>query len=95
MLREGRIDVQTALGKGPSRVAELARDRGSAVVVALTGDLHDSTPVTRASSPFDAVFPVHRGPITSAAALDPRVTRDALRSSSREVTRLVLALRRP
>ena len=93
---EGRIDVQTALGKGPSRVAELARDRGgSAVVVALTGDLHDGTPVTRASSPFDAIFPVHRGPITRAAALDPRVTRDALRSSSREVTRLVLALRRP
>jgi glycerate kinase len=98
---EGRVDAQTALGKGPYRVAELARARGWAVVVALTGeivvrtDIDDNARATTAPSPFDAVFPVHRGPLTLSSAIDPSVTREALRASSREVIRLVVALRRP
>jgi glycerate kinase len=93
---EGRVDSQTRLGKGPARVAELARAHGTAVVVALAGDVAPGEADARTAQawPFDGLFPVHRGPIELAEAMDPAVTRAALRAASAQVTRLVMAAAR-
>jgi glycerate kinase len=82
---EGSLDAQTDLGKAPAGVARLARKAG-ALVVGLGGR------VDRPSSDiFDAVFPVHGRPRSSAEALGVEVTAAELAATAAEVVRLVSA----
>jgi glycerate kinase len=88
---EGRVDAQTARGKTPAGVADLARSAG-AVVVALAGAV--APDAAGAAGPFDAVLPIHPRPLPLAEALDPAVATAGLAATAAQVVRLVAAARR-
>jgi glycerate kinase len=89
---EGRVDAQTARGKTPGGVAALARDPRT-VVVALAGSVDDDGGTGEVGGPFDAVLPVHRGPLTLAEAMDPAVAAAGIARTAAQVTRLITAAR--
>ena len=55
---EGKIDNQTAFGKGPARVAELSKELGAQVFA--FGGLIDETAQDLVPTYFDAVIPINR-----------------------------------
>lgn len=63
---EGRIDSQTAMGKGPGLAAAMAREKGVAVI-GLCGACGEDLRLEE--SPFDAVFPIIDGPRTLTEAM--------------------------
>ena len=77
---EGSFDAQSALGKGPVGVADLARARGVPVVVLAGRVEHPLGPV---GDRVDAAFGIHPAPRTPAEAMDPDVTAAALRGDGR------------
>ncbi|GAB2577272.1 glycerate kinase family protein [Microlunatus antarcticus] len=83
---EGSFDAQSALGKGPVGVADLARARGVPVVV-LAGRVEH--PLGAVGERVDAAFGVHPVPRTPLEAMDPIVTAAALRATASQVVRLV------
>ncbi|WP_080796425.1 glycerate kinase [Corynebacterium pacaense] len=64
---EGKIDAQTAVGKGPARVAELARKRGARAFA--FGGLVDEGAQKLLPELFDAVIPINRSVGDLAGAL--------------------------
>ena len=89
---EGSFDAQSALGKGPVGVADLARSLGVPVVVLAGRVAH---PLGAVGDRVDAAFGIHPGPLPLAEALDPTVAAAHLEATAREVSRLVLHLKTP
>ena len=74
---EGRIDRQTSFGKGPAKVARLAKERGAAVVG--VGGFIARDAVELAPSLFDALFSLAPGPVS---------LNDALKSTAEDLERV-------
>ncbi|MGI3779684.1 MAG: glycerate kinase family protein [Janthinobacterium lividum] len=83
---EGSFDAQSAMGKGPVGVADLARARNVLVVV-LAGRVEH--PLGAAGDRVDAAFGVHPVPLSPDEAMDPVVTVAALRATAGQVAHLV------
>ena len=86
---EGRFDAQTSMGKAPAAVAALAHARGIPAV-ALAGSVQPDAPLGE----IDAVFPVPRGPVSLAEAMDPAAARRNIAAAAEQLLRLFLAARR-
>lgn len=84
---EGSLDAQSALGKGPVGVAELAR-RLSVPVVVLAGRVEH--PLGPVAEKVDAAFGIHPAALALVEALNPVTAAANLRSTAGEVARLVL-----
>ena len=86
---EGSFDAQSALGKGPVGVADLARSVGVPVVVLAGRVAHPLGPV---AGRVDAAFGIHPSALPLADALDPVVAAAHLGATAGEVARLVARL---
>ena len=82
---EGRLDGQTALGKGPAAVAQLARQYKKPVI-ALAGSV---TEEARDAGAFDACFSILPGTCTLEEAMEPRRAADNLMNTAEQVCRLL------
>lgn len=86
---EGRIDAQTAFGKTPAGVAEVAHRQGvpvialGGVVAAGASQLHDAG--------FDALACVLSGPMTLSEAMEPGRAREMIAFTAEQVARCFLA----
>ena len=87
---EGSYDAQSALGKGPVGVADLARSLGVPVVVLAGRVAH---PLGAAGDRVDAAFGIHPSALPLVDALDPSTAAAHLRATAGEVARLVARLR--
>ena len=87
---EGSFDAQSALGKGPVGVADLAHAAGVPVVVLAGRVAHPLGPV---GGRVDAAFGIHPTALPPAEALDPATAATNLRATAGEVARLVTGLR--
>lgn len=83
---EGRLDRQTAMGKGPGAVAALARRYGKPVI-ALAGCL--SPDAGDGQEAFDACFPILPAPATAAEAMERDTARQNLQHTAHQVFRLL------
>lgn len=86
---EGRMDRQTAMGKGPAGVAQLAHKLNPKIkTVAVCGcALSDAELVNRYG--IDAYFPILHMPMTAAEAMAEKNTRQNLRQTVIQIMRLV------
>ncbi len=81
---EGSLDAQSAHGKVPHGVAQLAQQAG-AITAALAGRVEARDD----PGPLDGAFGIHSRPRSAAEAMDPATTRDELSRVAFEVTHLV------
>ncbi len=87
MTGEGCIDGQTAMGKGPSGVSQLAK-KYDKKVIALAGCIGPNA--TRCHEiGIDAYFPILRRPMTLEEALDKQVAKMQLKETVIEICRLI------
>lgn len=84
---EGRLDHQTAMGKAPVGVAELAKKHG-AKVIAFAGSVTPDAGACNAAG-IDAFFPIVRGVTTLEEAMDPENTKANMRACAEQVFRLL------
>lgn len=86
---EGRMDVQTAMGKAPVGVARLAKEYGCIVIAfagAVTSDARECN-----EAGIDAYFPIVRGPVSLMEAMDPEQAKRNLQDAVRQVFGLIAA----
>ena len=83
---EGRLDLQTAMGKAPVGVAKLAK-KYNARVVAFTGSVTKEATACNKEG-IDAFFPILRGVCTLADAMDPVNARNNMIATVEQVFRL-------
>lgn len=88
---EGSIDSQSAYGKVPAGVAELARGAG-AIVVGIAGRVQ--RPLNEMGELLDGAFAVHSELCPIETAMQPGVTAEAIATTSYEIARLVGRSRR-
>ena len=86
---EGRLDGQTAMGKAPVGVAQLAK-RYHKPVVALAGCVTSDATTCHVQG-IDAFFPVLPGPCSLDQAMEPDTTRANLAATAQQVFRLFQA----
>ena len=86
---EGRLDGQTAMGKAPVGVAQLAK-RYHKPVVALAGCVTSDATTCHVQG-IDAFFPVLPGPCSLDQAMEPDTARDNLAATAQQVFRLFRA----
>ncbi|MGI6211830.1 MAG: glycerate kinase [Anaerovoracaceae bacterium] len=86
---EGRIDAQTGMGKGPVRIARLAKKYGK-TVLAFGGSIADDAGVCNENG-IDAFFPILRSVVTLEEALDPKRAAENLERAAEQVFRLIRA----
>ena len=84
---EGRLDHQTAMGKAPVGVAELAKKHG-AKVIAFAGSVTPDAGACNAAG-IDAFFPIVRGVTTLEDAMDPENAKANMRACAEQVFRLL------
>lgn len=84
---EGRLDHQTAMGKAPVGVAELAKKHG-ATVIAFAGSVTPDAGACNAAG-IDAFFPIVRGVTTLEEAMDPENAKANMRACAEQVFRLL------
>lgn len=84
---EGRLDHQTAMGKAPIGVAQLAK-KYNLKVIAFAGSVTEDAVVLN-SAGIDAYFPIVRGIITLAEALKPQIAKTNMSSTVEQVFRLL------
>ena len=84
---EGRLDHQTAMGKAPVGVAELAKKHG-ATVIAFAGSVTPDAGACNAAG-IDAFFPIVRGVTTLEDAMDPENAKANMRACAEQVFRLL------
>ncbi len=82
---EGRLDAQTAMGKAPIGVAELAKKHGKPVI-AFAGSVTEDAKVLN-SRGIDAFFPIVRGVTTLDEAMDPANARKNMSDTAEQVAR--------
>lgn len=86
---EGRIDAQSAMGKGPAAIAARAREKG-AVTVAFCGSTEGGARECNERG-IDAIFPIIRRPCSLHEAMDTRTAAENLRAQVSQVFRLIRA----
>lgn len=89
---EGRLDRQSAMGKGPMAVAALAKQHRKPVI-ALCGCIGDGAEICNDLG-LDAYFPILQTVTPLEDALDPETARTNLTHTARQVYRLIAAIRR-
>ncbi len=85
---EGRIDFQTAFGKTPKGVADVAVEM-NVPVIAVGGSV--ATDATNLDELFQAVFSICNGPLTLEEAMQPKKAAELLAFTAREVLRCFTA----
>ncbi|MBP8951560.1 MAG: glycerate kinase [Armatimonadetes bacterium] len=85
---EGRIDFQTAFGKTPSGVADVANDLGVPVVAIGGGVALNATELH--SRGFHALFPIVNEPMTLEEAMQPARARELLVFTAEQLLRTYL-----
>lgn len=89
---EGRIDVQTSMGKGPAGIAQLAR-KYHVPVVGVGGSVTREAEITMAQE-VDALFSILREPMTLEEAMEPEKAKENMRRTGEQILRLSLALKK-
>lgn len=89
---EGRLDGQTAMGKAPIGVAQLAKQHGCLTLALCGGVTHDASACNDAG--IDAYFPITRGVTTLADAMNPKNARANMADAAEQAFRLLRAARR-
>lgn len=84
---EGRLDFQTAMGKGPVGVARLAK-KYNAKVIAFAGSVTKEATACNKEG-IDAFFPILRSVCTLAEAMDPVAARNNMTATVEQVFRLL------
>ncbi len=84
---EGRIDRQTAMGKGPMGAAKLARAKG-VKTVALGGCVSEDADICNAEG-FDAYFSIIQAPCTIEQAMEKKTAKKNLINTARQVFKLL------
>lgn len=86
---EGRMDKQTAMGKGPAGVAQLAKScQPHCLTVALCGSAaRDAERINQHG--IDAYFPILHAPMTLQEAMDHATTEQNLRQTVQQVMHLI------
>ncbi|WP_270528119.1 glycerate kinase [Mitsuokella jalaludinii] len=86
---EGRMDKQTAMGKGPAGVAQLAKScQPHCLTVALCGSAaRDAERINQHG--IDAYFPILHAPMTLQEAMDRTTTEQNLRQTVQQVMHLI------
>ena len=86
---EGRMDKQTAMGKGPAGVAQLAKScQPHCLTVALCGSAaRDAERINQHG--IDAYFPILHAPMTLQEAMDRATTEQNLRQTVQQVMHLI------
>ena len=88
---EGRLDGQTAMGKAPVGVAELAKKYGKPVI-AFAGSVTKDARACNEKG-IDAFFPILRGVTTLDEAMEPQNARANMADTAEQVFRLIHAFR--
>ncbi len=83
---EGRLDSQTAMGKAPIGVAELAKEYNKRVI-ALAGGVTPDSRICNEKG-IDAYFPIVRGISTIEEAMNPQNARNNMMDTMEQVYRL-------
>ena len=83
---EGRLDGQTAMGKGPGIVASLAKRYGKPVV-ALAGSIAKDADRCREGG-IDAFFSIVKGAVTLEEAMEKENAKENLADAAEQVFRL-------
>ena len=89
---EGCLDAQTAMGKAPLGVAQLAKKHG-AVTLAFAGATADGAAALHENG-IDAYFAIPQAPMTLAEAMEPERAYRNLASRAEQVFRVVAALQK-
>ncbi len=84
---EGRLDSQTVMGKAPIGVAKLAKKHGKRVI-AFSGCVTEDAEIINEHG-IDAFFPIMRGVVTLAEALDKNNAAKNLEATAYQVLRLI------
>lgn len=86
---EGRLDGQTAMGKAPVGVAELAKKHGKPVIAFAGSVTRDAIACNEKG--IDAFFPILRGVCTLDEAMKPLNARENMADTAEQVFRLLKA----
>lgn len=86
---EGRLDGQTAMGKAPAGVAQLAKKYGITVLAFAGGVTKEATACNAGG--IDAFFPIVRGATTLQEAMEPENARQNMAAAAEQVFRLIAA----
>lgn len=89
---EGRIDAQTAMGKGPAAVAAIAKRHGKPCV-GLAGSIGEGAEACREIG-MSAFFPITNGAATLEEAMDKKNAARALADTAEQAARLFLCGRK-
>lgn len=84
---EGRLDLQTAMGKAPVGVAKAAKKYGCKVIAFAGGVTKEATACNE--NGIDAFFPIVRGVSTLEEAMDNQTARDNMAAATEQVFRLL------
>ena len=87
---EGRMDGQTAMGKAPVRIADLAK-KYDKPVIAITGCVGKGADKCHDAG-IDAIFPTLSHPMTLDEAMDSKTARDNVIRTACEIMRLNLTI---
>jgi len=86
---EGRLDQQTAMGKGPVGVAKMGKAHG-AVTIALAGSIAPGAELCNEKG-IDAYFPILTKIVTLDEAMQPEVARENMVNTTEQIFRLIQA----
>lgn len=86
---EGRLDHQTAMGKGPAGIARMAK-RNGLKVIALAGSIAPGAEACNEVG-IDAYFSILNQIVTLKEAMDPETARDNMRKTAEQIFRLICA----
>ena len=87
---EGRLDLQTAMGKAPIGVAKLAK-KYNKTVIAFAGSVTKDA-VECNGNGIDAFFPILRGVSTLEEAMDSEQAKNNMKDTAEQVFRLIRAI---
>jgi len=88
---EGKIDSQTAMGKAPMGIANIAKKHNKPVV-AFCGTASSDADICN-SFGIDGVFPVLRRPCSLAQAMDKDIAYSNLRDTANQVFSLIKSIK--
>lgn len=88
---EGRLDGQTSMGKAPLGVAQLAH-KHHIPVIALAGGISEETSALNKLG-ITSYFSIMNAPMSLEQAMDAKITFDNLRLTTRQLFRLIRAVR--
>lgn len=87
---EGKMDGQTSMGKAPLGIAQLAQ-KHQIPVIALAGGVNEETSLLNELG-ITSYFSIVNAPMTLEEAMNPKVTYNNLRTSTKQLFRLLQAV---